>query len=717
MNSPRVCRVALPVPLHRLFDYLPPAGESLPPVGCRVRAPFGNRVLSGLVVEHGRSQLDDPSTLRRLTEVFDEDPVDSELLALLRWAVDYYAAPPGMMLNAGLPGALRRASTPRAADPGWLQLTDAGSTYDYRRAPRQREAAELLRDRPRPAAELIAHGLSGAVLRQMRQRGLIEPTTPRTPPPEDGPTLNPEQRACLATLLRFRHGFGTVLLAGVTGSGKTEVYLQAARHLLRRDRQVLVLVPEIGLTPQFVRRLERRLGETAWVYHSALSEGERLATWRAARDFRARLVIGTRSAVFLPLARPGLIVIDEEHDHSFKQFDGMRYNARDVAVMRAKRLGIPIVLGSATPALESLVNAWTGRYRLARLARRAGAAEPPTFEIEDLRGVRLDQGLSPALLARIRSTLAEGAQVLIYRNRRGFAPVLICDECGWHAECPACSANLTLHRNTRRLRCHHCGHDRVEPRHCPDCGAPALSAVGAGTERLEAVLEQHFPDVPVLRFDRDAVRGREGLERRLAQVADGKPCVLVGTQMLAKGHHLPGIALSAMLDADAMLFSADFRAPERLAQAAIQVAGRSGRGRRGVFILQTRHPDHPLVRLIASGDYLAIARHLAREREQAQLPPYRPLAMIRAEARQAERAASFLDKVRRRCLAHPDLELAGPVEALMPKRAAYWRYQLWLLAPSRRRLIQVTSGLAAQIEPVAAGEPLRWHIDVDPLEV
>ncbi len=709
--------MALPVPLHRLFDYLPPDNAPLPGPGARVVAPFGRRRLIGIVIETGSSSVADPSTLRPLTATLDEALIDPGLLELLRWTTRYYAAPPGELVGMALPGALRRErASSKLAQPDWLCLTEAGRSADFSRARRRRETALRLEHGPQPRARLIESGIPGAVLREMRLHGWIDACDAPARSPEPGPELNRDQRRALAAILAARHRYAAILLAGVTGSGKTEVYLQAARHLLRRGRQVLVLVPEIGLTPQFVRRLECRLGQPAWVYHSGLAEGERHAAWQAARSGRAGLLVGTRSAVFLPLKHAAMIVVDEEHDSSFKQFDGLRYHARDVAVMRASRLQIPVVLGSATPSLESLANAAAGRYRLVQLPNRAGSARQPEWKIEDLRGQALSDGLSPELLERIEATLEQGRQVLIYRNRRGYAPVLTCNECGWHGECSECSANLTWHRNPPRLVCHHCGASQRLPRRCPECGAPGLTPVGVGTERLEAALQQRFPETQVLRFDRDAVRGKDAFEQRLAQIEPDRPCILVGTQMLAKGHHLPGIALAVMLDADALLYSSDFRAPERLAQIVTQVAGRSGRVESGSFVLQTRHPEHALLQKICTGNYLEVARMLLFERNQAGLPPLRPLTMIRAESRVAAEACTFLRQVAAG-LARSAIEVHGPVESLMQRRAGYWRFQLWLIAPDRSAMQRAIQNLPASIESQRPNARLRWHIDVDPLEL
>jgi primosomal protein N' (replication factor Y) len=714
--SASIARVAVPAPLFRLFDYRPAAGSTVPPPGSRVVVPFGSRRLVGLVVETAADTGIDAGRLKRVEEVLDEALLDSELLDLLRWCVRYYAAPPGEIVGHGLPALLRRRRPLPSRRRPWLTLAEPVDDATLKRAPRQREIAELLADGPRTRSDLLATGARGDALRRMQDSGAVVACEPPELAASPGPDLNTAQRRALAAILRARAGFRVLLLAGVTGSGKTEVYLQAARHALRRGRQVLVLLPEIGLTPQFVRRVEHRLGRRAHIYHSGLSDGERCETWRAAAAGDADLLIGTRSAVFLPLRRPGLIVVDEEHDSSFKQFDAMRYHARDVAVMRASRVGVPVVLGSATPSLESLHNAGQGRYELLTLPQRAGAAALPRWRTEDPRGDRLEGGLTGGLIDAIAETLSRGRQVLVYRNRRGFAPVLICNECGWHADCDHCSAHLTWHRAAGRLNCHHCGRSSPVPQRCPDCGAPRLAAVGAGTERVEQVLSERFPDVAVLRADRDAVRGREDFERLLDRTRDGRPCVLVGTQMLAKGHHLPGIELAVMLDADAQLFSADFRAPERLAQSIVQVAGRAGRGGEGAFVLVSRHGDHPLLEALTGGDYHGAAERLLSERREAGLPPFSHLAMVRAEARDSERARRFLRAVAARVDA-PSVHVAGPIAAILQRRAGYWRHQLWLMATERRALAGQTGRLPELIESMPEAAGLRWHIDVDPLDM
>ncbi len=709
-------RVAVPAPLPRLFDYLPPEGEALPPIGSRVLVPFGRRRLVAIVLEHGSHGHDSEITLKPVDRVLDAALIDSSLLELIGWCSRYYGFAPGEATHLLLPGALRRTRPFRAQPPAFIELTENGRHADLARAPRQAELRDRLLAGPVSRRWLAELGFSGQVIKRMVDDGRIcaveGPDTIESVP---GPELNAEQRHAVAAILVARHHFQPLLLAGITGSGKTEVYLRAARRMLTCGRQVLILIPEIGLTAQLVRRIESRLGEPAHVYHSDLSEGERLACWQAARSGRARVIVGTRSAVFLPMVNPGLIVIDEEHDSSFKQAEGARYHGRDVAVMRARKLDIPVVLGSATPSLESLHNAEQSRYRLLSLTRRAGTAQLPRWRILDARGK--SGQLEPQLVQGIRRHVDAGGQVLVYRNRRGYAPVLMCAECGWAADCQRCDAHMTWHQFNASLQCHHCGSQHKAPPRCPDCGSPELLALGAGTERLEDQLKQEFPDTPVHRVDRDSLTGRHDFEQLLEQVREGQPCILVGTQMLAKGHHLPGVTLAAVLDVDQALFSADFRAPERLGQVVCQVAGRAGRGERaGEFLLLTRHPEHPLLDELARGDYLAYARKLLDERVLAELPPATAMALLRAEAHQPERPRAFLGQAARR-LQSSRVEIIGPLPAIMNRRGGYWRFQLWLQAADRATLAGLLAARFEALHELPAARQVRWHVDMDAVEL
>ncbi|WP_147653543.1 primosomal protein N' [Vulcaniibacterium gelatinicum] len=731
MSTDPVLRVALPVPLPRLFDYrVARADPAL--VGCRVQVPFGSRSLVGVVAEVGPPAVPD-AELRPVEAVLDPVPLfHGELLASLRWLARYTHAPLGEVLATALPAALRRGEPlPEAVPWGW-GLTEAGRTaLPGLRAGRPRRLAERLAAGPVPEAVLAAEGEDWrAAARALARRGLAERvrctadpvvSAASAPPVAAAPAPTPEQQAAIAAV-RAAHGFAPLLLDGVTGSGKTEVYLQAIADCLARGRQALVLVPEIGLTPQTLARFRARLGVPVHVLHSGLNDGERARVWAAAWRGQARVVVGTRSAVFTPLPQAGLIVVDEEHDGSYKQQDGIRYHARDFALVRGKALEVPVLLGSATPSLESLHNAQAGRYAHLRLSRRAGGAQAPTVRVLDVRKRPLQAGLSPELLAAIEAALAEGGQVLVFRNRRGYAPVLLCHDCGWSAQCRRCStpergSALTVHGAGRRLQCHHCGARAPVPAACPACGGLALQPQGVGTERLEELLRARFAQVPVLRADRGSTRRRDALEALLARLGE-RPGILVGTQMLAKGHDLPHLTLVAVVGVDEGLFSADFRAGEKLAQLLVQVAGRAGRAQRpGTVVLQTHHPEHPLLRTLVHGGYHAFAEGELAQREAAGFPPFAHLALLRAEAKHAEPPLSFLSAARARFDGVAGVEVHGPLPAPMPRRAGLHRAQLLLAASARGALHAALDAALPTLHTLPEARRVRWSLDVDPVEL
>ena len=729
MPAPSACQVALPVPLARLFDYLPAAsmtpGEA---VGCRVRVPFGNRELVGVVASAGPAS--DAGALREVLAQLDQEPLfHGELMQSLQWLARYLHAPLGEVLATALPALLRRGE-PLPDTHAWAwQLNEAGHTaLPGLRSGRPRDMAMQLQAGAldEDALQLALGDGWRSAARALAKRGLAEriavpANALASAPTAAAPSPNPGQQAAIDAIDAAAGGFAALLLDGVTGSGKTEVYLQAIAACLARGRQALVLVPEIGLTPQLLARFRARLGVPVHALHSGLGDSERARTWAAAWRGEARVIVGTRSAVFTPLPDAGLVIVDEEHDGSYKQFDGIRYHARDFALVLAKALGVPIVLGSATPSLESLHNALGGRHVHLRLPQRAGDARPPTVRVLDVRKRALDAGLSPDLLAAIRGTLDTGGQVLVFRNRRGYAPVLLCHDCGWSAQCQRCDAPMTVHAGGRRLQCHHCGTRRSAPPACPDCGGLALQPQGVGTERLEQALLERFGDVPVLRVDRGSTGRRDALERMLASLGD-KPGILVGTQMLAKGHDLPDLGLVAVVGIDEGLFSADFRAHEKLAQLLIQVAGRAGRAqRRGEVLLQTHHPEHPLLQLLVHGGYHAFANDELVQREAAGFPPFAHLALLRAEAKHADPPMQFL-QMAKQALREPDLrksgiEVHGPLPAPMPRRAGYQRVQLLLSSPSRPALHAALDALMPLLRAAPEARKVRWSLDVDPVDL
>ena len=719
---PDVLRVAVPAPLPELFDYLPPPGCAVADiaVGARLRVPFGPRELIGVVVERG--QIAPASRLRNANAVFDATPVFPESLwRSLLWAARYYAYPLGEALASALPAPVRdRAEAAPAQRDLVLRLRpDDALRLSLRAGSTPAALYDALRDGPRPWSALRAQMPQAATARRrLQQLGLIDTLSLDDAPraiTTTAPPLNPGQHAAVTQIVATLGGFATTLLDGITGSGKTEVYLAAIEQTLARGEQALVLVPEIGLTPQTLARFRERLSAPVLAWHSGLADGARARAFERARGPEPIVVLGTRSAVFAPLPKLGLIVIDEEHDASFKQHEGFRYHARDVALVRAKHAGIPVVLGSATPALESLANVERGRYRQLRLDARAGAARPPSVDVVDVRRERLQDGLGARALDAIRDVLARGEQALVFRNRRGFAPVLHCIDCGWHGDCERCERPYTLHRGRARLVCHHCHRERPLPQQCPACGGDSLTPVGVGTERLETSLSQRFADVPVLRIDRDAARSADQFERALARAHDGGACILVGTQMLAKGHDLHGVTLAVIADADGGLYSADPRAGERLAQLIVQVAGRAGRGaRRGRVLIQTHHPEHALFRTLLDGGYPAFAREELGLREALSLPPFASQALLRAEARERAQVEQFLRDAAAGVV-HAGVTVAGPLPAPHARRAGYERAQLLLESTTRSDLHAALETLLPALYRHALTRKLRWSIDVDPV--
>ncbi|WP_421867621.1 primosomal protein N' [Motiliproteus sp.] len=732
MSRPgRLLRVALPSPLRRYFDYLPPETAASIGPGQRVRVPFGRRQLVGVVVDRV-DQSDVPENkLRAALECLDEQSVlPLPLLELALWSASYYHYPPGEVLATFLPVLLRQGEAAEFRSEHCWVVNDGVEPDQLKNAPRQQALFELLMQHPHGLADeaLRAQQFSSALVRALHDRGFIsrqerpmEPLhRPEGDPLQQSPLpLNEQQQQVLDQLNENPTGFSCNLLQGVTGSGKTEVYLQLIEAQLRQGRQSLVLVPEIGLTPQTVSRFRARFRVPVVALHSGLNDRERLDAWLQAGRGMAGIVIGTRSAVLTPLARLGMIVIDEEHDGSFKQQEGFRYSARDLAVMRAQREQIPVLLGSATPSLESLHNAIEGRYRWLKLSQRAGGARAPSFELLDICHQPLDEGLSEPLIQRIGQHLARNEQVLVFLNRRGFAPSLMCHDCGWVADCPQCDARLTLHRSPARLHCHHCDLQLPLTGRCGDCNSTDLNAQGAGTERTEATLQRLFENYPVLRVDRDSTQRKHALQKILEQVNEGGPCILVGTQMLAKGHHFPKVTLVAILDADGGLFSADFRGMEKTAQLVLQVAGRAGRAEHpGHVIMQTHHAEHPRLRSLIEQDYTEFARQELSDRRLAKLPPYRYLVLLRAEAVAQGRAEIFLQWVRELIEQHdwPGVSWLGPLPSPMEKRAGRYRAQLLIEADQRKPLHPLLSWLSRTLEEWPQARKVRWSLDVDPID-
>ncbi|HXC59151.1 MAG TPA: primosomal protein N', partial [Steroidobacteraceae bacterium] len=648
------CKVAIDTPLRRLFDYRVPDAPLEP--GMRVRVPFGRQHVTGVVVALATETDISVIKLRKVEAVLDARPLfDAADLSLLQWAADYYHHPIGEVFATALPRALRMgrdaATTTRC---WWLSATgrDALGAQTLRRAPRQQAVLAHIAGSEGCDDAALDQAVPGwrAAARALLERGLLEsrmvevsrPATQSRHMSVIPPALSAAQQHAVNSLSPAT-ARGAFLLDGVTGSGKTEVYLRTVGEVLARGDAALVLCPEIGLTPQLLERFEQRFDAPIAALHSGLTDTERARAWHSAASGHARIVIGTRSAVFTPIPRLGLIVVDEEHDSSYKQQEGgFRYSARDLALLRAQRRGVPIVLGSATPSLESLHNVQQGRLTHIALPERAGSAEPPRLALIDMRAHAVHKGFAAPLRHAIERHLEAGAQVLLYLNRRGYAPTLLCQSCGWIAPCKSCDARLTVHLASGRVVCHHCGAEAPRPERCPRCGYE-VHPLGHGTERVEETLAEYFPGYPVERFDRDSLRAPQQLHDAIERVHQGKARLLVGTQMLTKGHHFPDVTLVGVLNADQSLFSTDFRAAERLAQTIVQVAGRAGRaGRPGEVLIQSQYPDHPLLSTLLQSGYAGFAAGALADRAAAHWPPFARLAILRASDTSADGALRFL---------------------------------------------------------------------------
>jgi primosomal protein N' (replication factor Y) len=654
-------------------------------------------------------------------------------LQLISFTSSYYHHPIGEVAAAALP-TLLRAGKPLWATQKHVAATEPGADADIeamgKRAPRQAELLQQLLDAG--VSGLLEDDLTEALPNWRRaakglfEKGWIERFEARAEPENGGqdlpalpgPALNKDQQRAVDRI-RSQSGFAAYLLDGVTGSGKTEVYLSLISDVLASDRQVLILVPEIGLTPQLVGRLRQRLGVEPAVLHSGLSDAQRLRAWRTAQQGHARLVVGTRSAVFTPLPGLGMIVVDEEHDHSLKQQEGLRYSARDLALVRARNADVPVVLGSATPTLESLQHCQNGNFTRIELPARAGGAVPPVMRLVDLGRAVSSDGLSEPLAAAIEEHLAADGQVLLFLNRRGFAPTLICAHCGHIAECARCDSRMTVHARDRALRCHHCGSQSPLPASCSECGSE-VRPLGEGTERLEDVVNLRFPGATVQRIDSDSTGQRGAIEAALSRAEKGDADILVGTQMLSKGHHFPQLTLVGIVNADQGLFGTDFRSAERLAQSIVQVAGRAGReSRQGEVLIQTSFPEHPFWRSLIDGGYPRVARESLAEREESRWPPFTRLALLRSAAHRQHDALHFLQRAADYLAEQPSdyLRILGPVNAPMAKKAGRYRAQLLIQSSDRRTLHSRLTSLRPALEADASARRVRWSIDVDPIEL
>ncbi len=749
VENRRIACVALPTPVPRLFDYRIPdsIGELKP--GQRVEVGFGRRRMVGTVLALQTNTAVPQDKLKSLTRVLDTNAcLPEDIIQLLHWCSAYYHHAIGEVVTQAIPARLRQGQAMEYVTESLWRLSQHidpdEAVAQLVRAPKQRALYQWLQQYAQPAsAELLNAQFENwrPSLKALLDKGFISESTQQvfpTPQPSTvAPTLSGEQRQAVENLTAAA-SYQVNLLQGITGSGKTEVYLACIEQQLAAGQQVLVLVPEIGLTPQLVQRFTQRLPASVGVAHSALSDSERHNIWLAASRGDIKVLIGTRSAVFTPFKQLGLIIIDEEHDASLKQHEGFRYHARDVAIYRARQADIPVVLGSATPSLESLYNCQQQKFQRIVLSQRAGEATLPRMQLLDVRGQKLvENTFSVQLIDRMRQHLSAGHQVLLFLNRRGYAPVLMCHDCGWLSHCPRCDAFMTFHHGKNKLRCHHCDHEKPVPTGCPDCQSENVSALGSGTERIEHALHDLFPDVPYVRIDRDSSRGKapdgsSKLDNLFAQAHSGEAKILIGTQMLAKGHDIPGVTLVGILNSDQGFYSSDFRASEHMGQLIVQVAGRAGRAEhQGEVLIQTHHPEDPLFQPLLKHDYAGFGEVLLRERQQACFPPYSFHVMLRADATNDSAPFEFLQKARQQLqklvqqqarlvgknnTPQPVVEIYGPMAAPMARRAGRIRAQLLCQADSRQSLQQLLQHWLPQLYALPGQQKVRWSIDVDPVD-
>ncbi|MDD2699887.1 MAG: primosomal protein N' [Sideroxydans sp.] len=721
-----IIRVALDVPLSTLFDYVVSA-EMRIEIGQRVVVPFGRKQVLGIAMEWAEGSDLDASRIKPVTQVLDDvPPLPQETLTLLRFCGDYYHFPLGMTVLSALPTRLRALEPIKLKQTLDYTLSPAGRALDLANLPKRRVVQQriLLALREAPLSGAQFRSLSPTVpaaLKALLEAGWVEacePVTRNTHTFNDAHALTTEQQHAVDSVVQ-QQGYGCFLLHGITGSGKTEVYVHLMHEMLQRGGQVLLLVPEINLTPQLENYFRSRFPDVDLVsLHSGLADGERAQNWLKAQSGAARIVLGTRLSIFTPLPSLSLILVDEEHDPSFKQQDGLRYSARDVAIFRASQRNVPIVLGSATPSLESWHNAQSGRYKLLTLTQRAvQPATLPKVRCMDITQLPLHEGLSEPLLTAIEARLQRKEQSLIFINRRGYSPVLMCSACGWLSECKHCTGKLVLHMKDRSLRCHHCGMQQRVPHACPTCGDVDLKPVGIGTQRLEETLQSRFPEARILRVDRDSTRNKGTWDAMRKQIHDGEADILIGTQMLAKGHDFPNLTLVGVINPDGALYSSDFRASEKLFAQLTQVGGRAGRAdKAGEVIVQSAFPNHSLFQALRAHDYESWARTLLAERSLAGLPPFAFQALLSAESKDEQLMLKFLHQARARAeQLQTEVEIYGVVPAAMPRRANHHRAQLLLQSDARKTLQAFLRSWKPELDSMAS-QKIRWSLDVDPQE-
>lgn len=736
MPNNRIVKVAVPCPLYKTFDYRLNAQHNSKEIhaGMRVRVTFGRQKLIGIILEEVSSSDVPSNKLKSVSAVLDEKSLlSADLLKLLLWAASYYIHPLGHVLQTALPVYLRSNddATPILDNYWQITLNHNNSAeeieHSLKRAPKQLQIYQLLRAAENGLDSIALNNTTNnwrpAIKSLLEKQFIYQSSKPAVlvakATKKHDFYLNQEQMTVINDISSRLYQHSVHVLNGVTGSGKTEVYLSLCETTLAANKQVLVLVPEIGLTPQLTQRFRKQLNTNIVVLHSAMNDKQRYAAWHAAATNQAQLIIGTRSSIFTPLPKLGLVIVDEEHDGSYKQQDGFRYNARDLAILRAKNNNAPIVLGSATPSIESLNNINEQRYTTHYLKLRANKKPLPKIKLINLCNQKLHEGMAETLLSSVKQHLEQNGQVLLFINRRGYAPLLMCHDCGWTTNCLRCDAHMTFHKRRNQLHCHHCGSQRPAPNHCEECNSTNILAIGTGTERIEQYLQELFPNTQVNRIDRDTTRNKGSLEDKLEKAHSGESGILVGTQMLAKGHDFPNLTLVCILDTDQALFSADFRAAEHLAQLVTQVSGRAGRAEKaGEVLIQTHHPEHPLLQTLLHKGYPEFAKAALQERQEAGLPPSRHLAILRCESVESDAAQLFLNHAVElgQQIDTNEIDLFGPIPAPMERRAGRFRYQIMLQSNHRKPLHQFLSWWAPQLQQLASARKARWSIDVDPYD-
>ena len=733
MNS-QLIEVLVPIPLMEKFSYLAPKDDQSPlKQGSRVLVPFGRRTLVGIIWDFSKKDSSDPRKYKHIIKVLDDRPLlDSHSMDLAEWASRYYHYPLGEIISYFFPPSLRKGKEASFKESKYLELTSKGSFLkeeDLARAPGQKKLVSLLKEKKELSAKSAkAYGISNAVINGLEQKGYISKFSRELSPYKKvkdnkllpSKKLNKEQVEAVKSIKGSQDKNQTFLIDGITGSGKTEVYLQAIQDIVNNGKQALILIPEIGLAPQAEERFKKYFGDRVMSFHSAKNDREKVDAWLGASRGLVDIIIGTRSSVFLPMKNLGIIVVDEEHDLSFKQMDKFRYSARDMALYRAKLEKVPVVLASATPSLETLKNAQEDKYKVLKLSQRATGASLPAFQAVDLRGKELNEGLSNELLQATQSELSKGNQVLIFLNRRGYAPSMICKVCGWISNCERCDALMTVHKNPLKLHCHHCDAQKSYPNKCPLCDSNDFLKYGFGTERLEEFLHNQFPEVITLRIDSDSTKKKETLNEYFHEIKKGNPLILLGTQLLAKGHHFPEVTLVGIVDADSGLFSADFRGSERVAQLMTQVSGRAGRDKKpGRVILQSYCPDHPQIEEIVTGSYEKFAQKLLEERKAYKIPPFSYQAKIFAESPKSLTSRDFilnlLNKSKIDEKLKSNLRIVGPLPSIMEKKSGVFRWELSIFSTNRSDLHKFLDVMQSRLYHPKLSKSVRWSIDVDPL--